>query len=188
MRLITILASVRQGRFAPAIDEWVQNAVAQRADIEHDHIDLAEHQLPMDMGPARSSSSVEVLGKQLDVADAFLLITPEYNHSFPASLKLLLDTFTDPWAAKPFAFVGYGGQAGGMRSIYALRPVISELHGMPIRDAVCLSSPWEHIDTDGRFSPDERSDLALATTLDRLTWWSDALAQARSQVPYAPGH
>ncbi len=185
MHLTTVVASVRDGRIAPAIAAWVNRHLASLDHVEHTELDLADHTLARDL--SRAGSSADVVEKILDASEAFVLITPEYNHGYPAELKLLLDSFTGPWQAKPFALVGYGGQAGGIRAVEQLKPVVTELHGVPVRDGVHLTSPWEAMGTDG-FEPGERADRALDTMLASLTWWADALRSARAATPFPNGH
>ncbi len=71
-------------------------------------------------------------------ADAFLVVTPEYNHGYPAALKELIDSVYEPWHAKPVAFVSYGGASGGIRAVEQLRQVFAELHAVTLRDGVQL--------------------------------------------------
>jgi hypothetical protein len=72
----------------------------------------------------------------IDAADAFVVVTPEYNHSYPASLKHAIDMAHGEWNTKPVAFVSYGGISGGLRAVEALRLVFAELHATTIRDTV----------------------------------------------------
>ena len=60
-------------------------------------------------------------------ADGFIVITPEYNHGYPAVLKSALDALYAEWVRKPIAFVSYGGWSGGVRAVEQLRLVAIEL-------------------------------------------------------------
>ncbi len=77
----------------------------------------------------------------LSEADAFIVVTPEYNHSFTASLKFVLDLVYEPWQGKPVAFVSYGGISGGLRAVEQLRLVFAELHAVTVRDTVSFANP-----------------------------------------------
>src|SRR5436305_12685917 len=72
--------------------------------------------------------------ERLTDAEAFVLATPEYNHSCPAALKAAVDWHFTQWAAKPVAFVSYGGAAGGRHAALHLENVLTELHAVTIRD------------------------------------------------------
>ncbi len=115
-------------------------------------------------------------------ADAFLVVTPEYNHSYPASLKAAVDWHFTQWAAKPVAFVSYGGAAGGRHAVLHLENVLSELHAVTIRDGLAfplLYTEWR----DG--SPVDPDAPGYAKTmLDQLAWWAGALRTAREAIPY----
>jgi NAD(P)H-dependent FMN reductase len=85
LRVAIIIGSTRHGRFAPTVARWFSEQAARRDDLEVDVIDLAEAQLP-DILTSTPEPRVEALRQRLLQADAFAVVTPEYNHSFPASL------------------------------------------------------------------------------------------------------
>ena len=67
-----------------------------------------------------------------------MVVTPEYNHSYPASLKAAIDWHFTQWTAKPVAFVSYGGAAGGRHAVLHLENVLTELHAVTIRDGLAF--------------------------------------------------
>jgi NAD(P)H-dependent FMN reductase len=111
------------------------------------------------------------------------VVTPEYNHSFPASLKNVLDWHHTEWQAKPVGFVSYGGLSGGLRAVEQLRPVFAELHAVTVRDAVSFHMAWERFGEDGA-PKDDASVAAAKVLLDQLGWWGNALREARAKTPY----
>jgi NAD(P)H-dependent FMN reductase len=118
------------------------------------------------------------------MADAFIIVTPEYNHSFTASLKSIIDFFFEPWQGKPVAFVSYGGISGGLRAVEQLRLVFAELHAVTIRDSVSFAAPWNRFDTGGRLDNPAEAMRLLDRMMARLEWWTQALVTARSDRPY----
>lgn len=122
---------------------------------------------------------------RIQAADAFVFVTPEFNHSYPASLKRLLDWHYSEWMLKPAAIVAYGSN-GGYAAIEHLRGVPAELRVVTVRRCLGLSSPWESLDTTQRFAPGEGAEKALSAALAELRWWADVLADARANRPY-PG-
>ena len=122
------------------------------------------------------------LTAHLEAADAFVLVTPEYNHSYPASLKAAIDWHFTQWTAKPVAFASYGGAAGGRHAALHLENVLTELHAVTIRDGLAVPSyftTWQ----DGR--PLDSSAATYAkVVLDHLAWWATALRTARLAAPY----
>lgn len=127
---------------------------------------------------------MKALAPRLAAADGFVLITPEYNHSYPASLKNAIDWYLPQWQAKPFAFVSYGGVSGGLRAVEHLRPVLSEVHAMSIRETVSFHLAWERFDEEGQPVQSEECDAAAKRMLDQLAWWATALRTARRERPY----
>lgn len=122
------------------------------------------------------------LTSALESADAFVVVTPEYNHSYPASLKAAIDWHFSQWTAKPVAFVSYGGAAGGRHAVLHLENVLTELHAVTIRDGLAFPNSFTAW-ADGR-PLDEQAPGYAKTLLDQLAWWAGALRRARETTPY----
>ncbi|WP_216212463.1 NADPH-dependent FMN reductase [Amycolatopsis aidingensis] len=187
LHLGVIIGSTRAGRFAPVVANWFADQAALRADLTVDVIDLAEAALPDrlgDFGEGTAPREVEALTPRLADADGFVVVTPEYNRSFPAPLKTVIDWHGAEWQAKPVGFVSYGGISGGLRAVEQLRLVFAELHATTVRDAVSFTNYWEQFGADGT-PAGPQAGQAAALLLDRLTWWARALKEARDKHPYA---
>ncbi|GLW06920.1 FMN reductase [Microtetraspora sp. NBRC 13810] len=191
LQLAVILGSVREGRFGPTVAHWFADRARRHGDLNVDLIDLADHPLPLVLPgfgstpPAQAARTLASLTPRLAAADAFVVVTPEYNHSFPAPLKNLIDWHNHQWHAKPVAFVSYGGVSGGLRAVEHLRPVFAELHAVTIRDTVSFHNAHGHFGVDGTPVHAEECDNAATILLDRLSWWARALREARHIDPYA---
>ncbi|MCI3278834.1 NADPH-dependent FMN reductase [Streptomyces cylindrosporus] len=187
LRLAVINSSVREGRFGPTVARWFVAQTEQRADLEVDPIDLADHTLPHELSHAPSdevAAQLAGVSPRLAAAEAFVVVTPEYNHSFPASLKSLIDWHRSEWQAKPVGFVSYGGLAGGLRSVEHLRPVFAELHAVTVRDCVSFHNVWGQFDGSGVLQEPTAAASAAKTLLDQLVWWGVSLREAREKRPY----
>jgi len=183
LRIALIVGSVRATRLADCLLTWLELRLATVDWLTVDVIDLADVELPaQDLAPGGGTS----ISDRLRAADGFLVLTPEYNHSFPGSLKNAIDWHRDEWARKPVAFVSYGAGSGGIRAVEQLRLVFAELHATTVRNAVHLSQPWERLTEDGRFDGDPAAVAALEATLDDLRWWASALRPARAGELVAP--
>lgn len=189
LRTAVIIGSTRDGRFGPVVADWIAGHIAQREDMEADLIDLVDTPVPTvfpAFGQAPSDEAVAQLGAvtpRLARADAFVIVTPEYNHSFPAPLKNAVDWHNEQWHAKPVGFVSYGGLSGGLRAVEQLRVVLAELHAVTIRNTVSFHNYAEVFGSDGRPS-DPGCDVAAKAMLDQLTWWGQSLRAARHVRPY----
>ncbi|NYV75843.1 NADPH-dependent FMN reductase [Streptomyces sp. UH6] len=175
LRLLVLTGSTREGRFAPVVTGWFLRVAAERDDLTLDPADLADH------------PDGEGLAERLAAADAFVVVTPEYNHSFPAPLKQAIDRYRDEWQAKPVGFVSYGGFAGGLRAVEQLRQVFAELHATTVRDSVSFPLAWERFDADGVPHDPAVPEGAAKAMLDQLVWWGRALRAGRAAVPYRAG-
>lgn len=189
LRLAIIVGSTREHRSADVIADWVIDEARRYAkeadsDIDLNVIDLADADLPPRL-PAQPTPAVAQLDARIAASDGFVVITPEYNHSFPASLKHAIDLVHAGWQAKPVGLVSYGGISGGLRAVEQLRLVFAELHAVTIRDTVSFHGGAACFDAAGRPKDDVAPATAMAVLLDRLTWWATALHTARIEQPYA---
>ncbi len=182
VRIALIVSSVRAARLADPILTWLRSRLDPLAWLELDVIDLAAVDLPPEKLEPGSGSPIS---DRLAAADGYLVLTPEYNHSFPASLKNAIDWHFDEWAYKPVAFVAYGAGSGGIRAVEQLRLIFPELRATTVREAVLLAAPWTQLTEAGRFAPGDDAAAALATTLDELRWWATALREGRARARVA---
>jgi NAD(P)H-dependent FMN reductase len=191
VRVAVIVGSVREGRFGPVVAGWLAGVAGDHGGFEVDVVDLAESGLPLAMPAFGTTPSPEVVAEagkvtpRLEAADAFVVVTPEYNHSYPAALKNAIDWHRTEWRAKPVAFVSYGGISGGLRAVEHLRAVFAELHAVTIRETVSFSSAHTRFGPDG-VPEDDGAAVAAKALLDQLEWWARSLAEARAARPY-PG-
>ncbi|MER5458349.1 NAD(P)H-dependent oxidoreductase [Micromonospora sp. NPDC002389] len=182
IRLAVIVASTREGRFAETVSRWFTSQ-ATLHDVQLDVIDLAHLALP---NVHRSEPSPEIVEftSRIGAADAFVVVTCEYNHGYPASLKFAIDSVFDEWKAKPVGFVSYGGLSGGLRSVEQLRQVFAELQAVTIRETVSFHLAHGQFDEDGQPHQAEAVNTAAKTFMEQLLWWAHALRTARQAVPY----
>lgn len=187
LRVAVIIGSTRTGRFGPVPANWIAAEASKRGDLDVDVIDLAKAWLPDVLGDGGAAPQpVQDLSPWLASADAFVMVTPEYNHSFPASLKNAIDWYVEEWKAKPVGFVSYGGIAGGLRSVAHLREVLPGMHAITVRDTVSFHDCWEQFDEEGAPRDPEGCSAAAKAMLDQLSWWGHLLRDARASRPY-PG-
>jgi NAD(P)H-dependent FMN reductase len=174
LRIALVIGSVRTQRFADAILPWLEERLAHLDWLKVDVVDLAEE----DLDPHVLRGDTPIGGRLAD-ADAFVVLTPEYNHSYPAALKHAIDTHYAEWQYKPVAFVSYGAGSGGIRAVEHLRGVFAEVYATTTRNGVALVAPWSHLDTDGLFRPPAHVTGALDATMAELHWWALTLRDGR---------
>jgi NAD(P)H-dependent FMN reductase len=183
LNLAIVYGSTREGRLCDTVVDWVAAEVRRHQRFEIDPIDP----LLLDL-PARQESSegeaVGALRERIAIADAFIVVTPEYNHGYPAALKQLIDSVGSEWQAKPVAFVSYGGVSGGLRAVEQLRQVFAELHAVTIRDGVSFANVWNLLGADGRLNASDAAREAAARMLAQMRWWARTLRDARAVSPY----
>lgn len=192
-RLLIVIGSVREGRFGPVVASWVADRAREHGGFEVEVFDLAQVDIPLALpaDPPKLAGvgyprpeAMAALTEALDAADAFILVTPEYNHGYPASLKAAIDWHFTQWQAKPVAFVSYGGAAGGRHAVLHLENVLTELHAVTIRDGLAFPNYFVTFE-DGQPLDPQAPEYAKVM-LEQLAWWSAALRKARLEVAY-PG-
>lgn len=179
-----IYGSTRQGRLCDRVARWAAEQITASSRFSLEVIDPA---VPEE-GPGSelpSAAGVASFKQHIADADAFVVVTPEYNHGYPAPLKALIDSFGAEWHAKPVGFVSYGGLSGGLRAVEQLRQVFAELHTVTVRDSVSFVSAWDQFGPAGALVSPERAQRSMNVMLARLHWWAVALRNARTTVPYS---
>lgn len=180
IHVAVIIGSTREGRRCGYVAGWYIDQIGSDPRITVDAIDLADVPLP-DRFTFHPHDGVSDLKVRLDRADAFVVITPEYNHSYPAALKEAIDYGRAEWVRKPVAFVSYGGVSGGLRAVEHLRGVFAELHVVGIRETVSFHGPFNGFGDDGP-SDQESASQAVKVQLEDLLWWATTLRAGRDQV------
>jgi len=199
MKLQVIVGSTRPTRAADKVVPWVVNRAALHEAFETEVIDLRDWQLPMfseHMGsigdphdPSYSDLIVRQWNRKIAEADAYLVITPEYNHSVPGELKNAIDSVFVSFAFrnKPMAMVGYSGGIGGaIRAIEHLAQIAVEVEAVPLRSTVVLPFVDKAFTDDGE-PAEQATEVSLQILLDDLAWWGAALRDARAAGELLPG-
>jgi NAD(P)H-dependent FMN reductase len=181
-KILVIVGSTREGRSGRKVADWYMEQVSSRDDAEFELLDAAELNLSLFNEPippmmhqygARQTELAAIIG----AADGFVFVTPEYNHSFPASLKNLIDYIAAEWGHKAVAYVGYG-VSGAVSAIDQLVSVMTQLRAVSVTDRVLISNIWEALDENG-VPKDAFQRGNIDTQVKELLWWVNALKAAR---------
>ncbi len=189
--LQVIAASTRPGRRGIAVARWVQRLAETHGGFDVELVDLAEVGLPVFDEPnhPRLRQYVHDHTKNwsatVDRADAFVFVTPEYNHSFPAALKNALDYLSSEWADKAAGLVTYGGVSAGLRASSALKPVLGALRVLTVPEAVSVPFFAQFLDEDDEFVPNAELEAGGKAMLDALVRLTGALRPLRVAEPAA---
>jgi NAD(P)H-dependent FMN reductase len=194
MRLAVIVGTTRSNRQTVKQAQWVIKAASELADTEVELVDLADYPMPFfaeavspRYNPKREADPTAQ--KWLDKIasfDAYVVVTPEYNHSIPGVLKNAFDYMDWQMLRKPSAIVSHG-TVGGARAAMHLKEVLSEARGVPIPNFVALAHMSDVIDEDGNLSEEQKANPygprgALEAMLAELKWYSDSLTVARTHA------
>jgi NAD(P)H-dependent FMN reductase len=185
-QLGVIVCSVREGRVGLPVAEWFLEVCAGEPAFTPTLIDLNTVNLPMLSEPAHprlkqytQPSTIE-WSATIDRMDAFVFVTPEYNHGTPPALVNALDHLYQEWNYKPAGFVSYGGVSAGLRSVQMTKPILLALRMMPVVEAVAIPSVNIHQDKEtGRFTGTDAMVRAGQTMLKELARCEMALRTLR---------
>jgi NAD(P)H-dependent FMN reductase len=187
LKIAIILGSTRPERNGEAVAHWVNELAQKRTDAEFELIDLAEVDLPFldeAIPPSQGKYAMahtKEWAARVDAFDAFVIVTPEYNHSFPAVLKNAIDFLYKEWNNKAAGFVSYGA-VNGARAVEQLRLVLAEVQVATVRAQVGFSLMTDFKDMS-EFTPAARHEKELSTMLGQLSAWGQALKEVRKSMP-----
>jgi NAD(P)H-dependent FMN reductase len=185
-KLHTIIASTRPGRIGPSVAQWFHDFAIANGKFEAELVDLAEFNLPLYDEPHHPTlkkyqhEHTKRWSASVAAADAFVIVTPEYNFSAPPSLVNALDYLYGEWSYKPVAFVSYGGVSGGMRSVQTTKLHVTTLKMVPLVEAVTIPFVWQHLNESGVFTPNDHHLKSAGDLLAELHRWSEALRTLRA--------
>lgn len=186
LNVAIILGSTRPGRNGEAVARWVQQIAAKRTDASYELLDLLDFHLPLldePVPPAMgrySQPHTKVWSAKIASFDAFVFVTPEYNHGTSAALKNAIDYLYLEWNNKAAAFVSYGS-TGGVRAVEQLRLVMGELQVADVRAQVALSL-FTDFENFSVFKPAPHHEKSVHAMLDQLAAWGGAMKTLRSAV------
>jgi NAD(P)H-dependent FMN reductase len=184
LKIAIIIGSIRPVRRGEAVGKWVFEHAQARGDADYELIDLKEINLPFLNEPKSPGAGdyqqphTIAWSEKIAPFDAYVFVTPEYNHGVCPALKNALDTLYKEWNNKAAAFVGYG-IAGGARSVEHLRLTACELQMATVQRAVHMSifTDWDKM----TFQPAELHQRSLKGMLDQLIAWGGALQTLRNK-------
>ncbi|MBS3160023.1 NAD(P)H-dependent oxidoreductase [Candidatus Woesearchaeota archaeon] len=195
IKIKIIIGSTRPNRFSEKPAHWIFGELKKKEGIETEILDLREYPMPFfdSITPPIMANGeyentiVQNWAKKIKDGDAIIIVTPEYNHGYPAVLKNALDVIFIEWNKKAVGFVSYGG-VGGARVVEQLREVVIELQMIPIRNAinipveVFMRAMKENIPVNPEiFEPVRHGFMGdcVEAFFDELIWIAKALKTAR---------
>jgi len=185
LRIAIITGSTRPGRNNEAVARWVHEIAQKRTDAEFELVDIKDYNLPVydePMPPSMRSYSnphTKAWSEKIDSFDAFVFISPEYNHGISGALKNAIDFLYHEWVNKAAGFVSYGS-TGGVRAVESLRLVMGELQIADVRNQVSLSL-FTDFENYSVFKPNPHHEKSVNAMLDQVIAWGGALKPLREK-------
>ncbi len=185
LKIAIIVGSTRPGRNGEAVAKWAYEIAQKRSDAEFELVDIKDFKLPLldeSVPPSRGQYMKEhtrVWAAKIDSFDAYVFVTPEYNHGTSGALKNAIDFLYKEWNNKAAGFVGYGS-ALGVRAVEHLRLVMGELQVADVRAQVGLSL-FTDFENFSIFNPASRHEQSVNAMLDQVIAWGGALKTVREK-------
>lgn len=183
--LLIMTSTVRSGRKGPVIANWIANEARLHDHFEVEVLDLGEVDLPMMKEPNHPSlkkyehSHTQKWSAKIEEADAFIFVTAEYNHSYPAPLRNALHYLSIEWAYKAAGIVSYGGVSAGTRAFKDLKGDLSTLRMAALSQAVHIPFFTQFIDDEDVFKPNDVLEKSAKDLLNELARWSKGMMVIR---------
>src|SRR5712672_4589825 len=183
LRVGIITGSTRPNRKSLNVAKWVLETARKRNDADYELVDIKDFELPLFDEPTPPSMGqyqqphTRRWAAKIASLDAFVFVSPEYNHGIQAALKNAIDFLFAEWNHKAAGFVSYGG-AGGARAVEQLRLVLAEVQIATVRNQALLSM-FTDFENFSVFKPDPGHEKAVGTMLDQVVAWGGALKQLR---------
>lgn len=187
-QLKIIIGSTRPSRKGPIVADWFLNSVKQNPNFEVEVLDLKEIDLPFMDEPEHprlqkyTKAHTKKWSKTIENADAFVVVTPEYNYGYPAALKNAFDYLSTEWSEKPMGFVSYGGISGGTRAVQELKSPVTTLGMMPLPQAVNIPFFTQFINENNVFEANTSIENSANVMLNALERWTKALKKMRENA------
>jgi NAD(P)H-dependent FMN reductase len=184
--LTIIIGSTRPGRAGLPVAQWFAGRAKEHGGFDVTVADLAEIELPLLDEPNHprlrqyTREHTRDWSAIIDAADAFVIVTSEYNSGYPAPLKNAIDYLNHEWRDKPVGFVSYGGVSAGTRAVQQLKQVVTTLRMLPVADSVNIPFVAQLLDADGTLRPNAIMEQAADTMLDELVRTEAALRPLRA--------
>jgi NAD(P)H-dependent FMN reductase len=183
IRIAIILGSTRPGRKGEAVAKWVYEIAQKRGDADFELVDVKDFNLPLldePMSPMMGQYThqhTKDWSEKIASFDAYVFVTPEYNHATSGALKNAIDFLYHEWVNKAAGFVGYGG-ASGTRAVENLRLVMGELQVADVKAQVGLSL-FTDFENFSVFKPAPQQEQSVNAMLDQVIAWGGALKSLR---------
>lgn len=185
MRLHIVLASTRPGRVGLPVGQWFYEFAKNEGSFEPNLLDLADFDLPVYDEPHHprlgnyQHEHTRRWSKAVASGDAYVFVTPEYNHGPMPALVNALNYLYNEWNYKPAGFLSYGGASGGLRAVQLTKPILGALKLVPIVEQIMVPMVAQCI-KDGSFVPNELHVESAGTMLRELRRWAGALSAMRA--------
>ncbi|MBK8466717.1 MAG: NAD(P)H-dependent oxidoreductase [Chloracidobacterium sp.] len=175
----TLLGTARKNRESGNVANWVCGKMRERGDIETQLFDVCDFNLPHDHYGPEISGDFPEWRDAIIRADGLVIVTPEYNHGYPGSMKSVLDLLLKEYIHKAVAFVGVSaGPWGGTRVIEACVPMVRELGLVVTFSDLNFPKVGDKFDENGKLL-DEAYEKRIAGFLDELVWMAKTLRHGR---------
>lgn len=184
MKIAIVIGSTRPNRKGEDVGQWVLHHATKRTEAEFELVDIKDFSLPLLDEPELpatgkySKQHTKDWSAKISSFDAYIFVTPEYNHSTSGALKNAIDFLYNEWVNKAAGFVGYGAE-GASRAIEHLRQIMATLQVADVRAQVSLSLQKDF--DNNKVKTSDQQEKSLNQLIDQLIAWGEAFKTLRAK-------
>jgi NAD(P)H-dependent FMN reductase len=183
-----ISSTVRPSRRGPIITQWIAELAKKNSQFNSEVLDLGEIDLPLMNEPNHPRlrkyqyEYTRYWSAKIEEADAFIFVTAEYDHNYPAPLRNALEYLSEEWEYKPAAIVSYGGISAGTRALNSLQCDLVSLKVVPLYESVSFPFFERLINEKHELQANESSYKAAESMLTQLVRWTKGLKAIKEDI------
>ncbi|MEX1112341.1 MAG: NAD(P)H-dependent oxidoreductase [Candidatus Andersenbacteria bacterium] len=180
LSVVLLLGTVREGRRSEAVVPWLQEKIKERGDMDLTIFDPRDMTLPMDHEGEDLKEQNPKFKTAVENMDAMIIVSPEYNHSYPGSLKRALDILFPEYARKAVGLVSVSkGNFGGVRMLEHLHALVHALGLIESKADLMVPNVINIRDEEGTLHPTTEMNERADAFLNELAWLAAALRWGR---------
>jgi NAD(P)H-dependent FMN reductase len=180
IHIVLVIGTARAGALTPQAARYTVSELARVPGVTVEAVNVADHLFSRTIAPWEENEAPRAWKEAAARADAFVIVSPEYNHGYPGELKILLDSLKEEYRGKPALIAGVSsGLFGGTRMADHLKVVLAELKMVTLRNSVHFPMAATFFGADG-LPADPAASERMKPAFEELLWYARALKPARA--------
>jgi len=183
--IVLILGTAREGNVTQNVARYILGSLGKDESLAVEMVDVKDYPQTHTLSPWDEKKEELPYQNICAEADAFVIVSPEYNHGYPGELKLFLDSMYDEYKYKPFGICGVSdGYFGGVRMVDHIKPVLVEFSGVPIKSSLHFPNSPDLFDDEGNMKDASVFADRIGKFKNELMWYARTLKYGRNNIKH----